>query len=131
MIPVFLDEDTTAETIIGILRRAGHRVTTSQEAQLRSQDDRTQLEFAHGIRSVLATKNVADFAQLHDQFMKENREHSGIVLLNGRTPLHILGSQIERAARLLTPDAAASRLLRGEQFATEQLAESTSRSLRP
>ena len=114
-----------------ILRRAGHLVSTSQEAALRARDDRMQLDHAHSIGAVLVTKNVPDFVELHEHFEQKQRAHSGIILLHGTAPLHVLGQQIERAARLLSADIATNRLLRGEQFATRELAQATAQSLEP
>jgi hypothetical protein len=106
-------------------------VSTSQEASIRSRDDRIQLDYAHRTGAVLVTKNVPDFVELHEQFQQEERMHSGIILLNGMAPLHVPGQQIERAARVLSPASAANRLLRGEQFATDELAQATAQSLEP
>lgn len=62
------------------LRRYGFDVTSSQEAEVLSDDDGAQLAYAAAEHRAILTFNVHDFAALHETCLAEGREHWGIIL---------------------------------------------------
>lgn len=61
------------------LRDHGYDVTTSQEADLLSESDEKQLEYAASKQRAIVTFNVKDFTLLHEKFQTEGKVHWGII----------------------------------------------------
>jgi predicted nuclease of predicted toxin-antitoxin system len=79
------------------LRRHGFDAVTSQEAQLLSADDNAQLAYAASQQRAIITFNFRDFANRHERYMAEERDHWGIVL-STEEPIGVL---LHRMLRLL------------------------------
>jgi len=75
----FLDEDVHAE-LSHVLRKRGFDVLHAQELERKGKTDREQLDFAIKEKRCIFSFNVRDFVILHNQFLRENREHEGIIV---------------------------------------------------
>lgn len=79
MITLYLDEDMSRHQLVWALRARGFDVLTSFEAGMNGQVDDCQLRFAASHGRMLLTANVRDFAQLHRDWLRQGRGHSGTV----------------------------------------------------
>ena len=79
------------------LRRYGFDLTSSQEAEMLSASDSEQLAYAVSEQRAILTFNIGDFAELHDEYVAEGKEHWGIIL-SSREPIRVL---LHRQLRLL------------------------------
>ncbi|MBI4203354.1 MAG: DUF5615 family PIN-like protein [Chloroflexi bacterium] len=81
------------------LRAQGIDVLTTSEAGKRRTPDDQQLAFATEQGRVIFTSDVKDFNRLHNEWVRSNRHHAGIVLLhNQRTST---GAQTRAFLRLM------------------------------
>ncbi|HLY65137.1 MAG TPA: DUF5615 family PIN-like protein [Chloroflexota bacterium] len=118
MTSVYLDECSDDDDVIRPLRNAGREVHSPRDLGNLSRADEEQLQAATELNAVLATQNYGDFCRLHDGWKAEGRHHAGILLLTP-TSLAQRIAYLERAARLLTPEAARDQLMFLSLFATE------------
>ncbi|MFQ5866092.1 MAG: DUF5615 family PIN-like protein, partial [bacterium] len=58
----------------------GFDVTTTHAANLLSEPDDKQLEYAASRKRAIVTYNIRDFTRLHDRYLSEDKEHWGIIL---------------------------------------------------
>ncbi len=72
---MFIDEDSQAQRLVKLLRKARHDVETVNEAGLSGFDDAMILERARQEERLLLTQNCKDFEALH----KANPNHPGIL----------------------------------------------------
>lgn len=77
---LYTDEDMSA-LVATLLQSRGLDVTTVPEQSTLGKTDREQLEFATAIGRCLLTHNRVDFERLHIQYIEENRQHSGIIVV--------------------------------------------------
>ncbi len=64
------------------LRDRGHDVTAvAERTDLRALPDDVILDFARDDERIVVTRNVGDFARLHQQWLAEGRQHPGIVMV--------------------------------------------------
>ncbi len=78
---LYLDDCADDDTLIALLRRSGHDVTTPRLAGTVGASDRQHLEFAARNRQTLLTKDPADFLELHSDWQAAHLMHSGILLI--------------------------------------------------
>lgn len=79
-----LDEDVQL-SLGKALRTRGYDVVHVREIGRRGFDDREQLEYAIANGRCLFTFNVGDFVDLHNVFVNQQFEHSGIVVSQQRS----------------------------------------------
>ena len=79
------------------LRGYGFDITSSQETELLSDDDSTQLAHSALQQRAILTFNSVDFVALHEQYMADGKEHWDIVL-STEEPISVL---VHRLLRLL------------------------------
>jgi hypothetical protein len=77
---LYIDEDMSA-LVATLLRSRGLDVTTVPEQATLGKTDREQLEFATSLCRCILTHNRVDFERLHLQFIKEERQHFGIIVV--------------------------------------------------
>jgi len=104
----FLDEDIYRATTSS-LRKAGFDVTSTPEAGRLGESDESQLRWASHECRVIDTFNVAHFARLHAEWMKQDRHHTGIVVSSQRS-LGDLSRRLLHLAATLDADAMKDRL---------------------
>lgn len=105
---LYLDEDVDV-ALAAALRRRGIDVLTTQEAGNVQQRDGDQLAFAAQVGRAFFTHNVRDFARLHNEMMREERAHAGIIVSDQL----LLGVLLRRLSKLcfhLTQEEMANRL---------------------
>lgn len=79
-IRLYLDEDTISRSLINALRARQINVVTAQEAQQMGKSDELQLEYATSKQRVIFTFNTQDFVQLHNHYLGQGKQHSGIIV---------------------------------------------------
>lgn len=79
-IKLYLDEDTISRALVSALRSRNVNVLTAKEADHIQVSDRDHLEYATSLGRTVFTFNTRDFANLHREYMSENRHHAGIIV---------------------------------------------------
>jgi predicted nuclease of predicted toxin-antitoxin system len=77
---LYTDEDMSA-LIATLLRSRGLDVTTVPEQATLGKTDREQLEFSTSLGRCLLTHNRVDFERLHLQYIEEDKQHCGIIIV--------------------------------------------------
>jgi len=107
-IRLYIDEDAMDTDLVAALRSRG--VTVSDTASA-GQSDSAQLALATKEQCVLYTFNVSDFYRLHTGWLRDGRDHAGMILAPQQR--FTTGEQLRRILRIrsaLTPvDNAQSR----------------------
>jgi uncharacterized protein DUF5615 len=104
----YTDEDVYG-AVAPTLRRAGFEATSTPELGRLGRSDESQLEWAANEGRAFLTFNVAHFAALHSEWMRQGRHHSGLVLSNQR-PLRDLLRRLLRLSAALDAQAMCDRL---------------------
>ena len=78
-IELYLDEDVSV-LLAKLLRARGFEVITTQDAKRLGASDKEQLEYAVRKEKVLLTHNRIHFEKLHKEYLRENKEHYGIII---------------------------------------------------
>jgi hypothetical protein len=81
----------------------------AQELDRKGKTDREQLEFSTQENRCILSFNIKDFVVLHNQYVRENREHGGIIV-SKQLPLGEILKRLLQKARLLSQDSIKSRL---------------------
>jgi Domain of unknown function (DUF5615) len=79
-VALYTDEDMSA-LVATLLRSRGLDVTTVPEQSALGKTDTEQLEFATSMNRCMLTHNRVDFERLHIYYMKDNRQHFGIIVV--------------------------------------------------
>ncbi|WP_017325167.1 DUF5615 family PIN-like protein [Synechococcus sp. PCC 7336] len=77
---LYTDEDISA-LVATLLRSRGLDIMTVPEQATLGKTDREQLEFATSINRCILTHNRVDFERLHLQYVEEDKQHSGIIVV--------------------------------------------------
>lgn len=77
---LYTDEDMSA-LVATLLRSRGLDVIAVPEQASLGKTDREQLELATFLGRCIVTHNRVDFERLHLQFLEENRQHRGIIIV--------------------------------------------------
>lgn len=77
---LYTDEDMSA-LVATLLRSRGLDITTVPEQATLGKTDSEQLEFATSVSRCILTHNRIDFERLHLQYIEENRQHAGIIVV--------------------------------------------------
>ena len=102
---LFFDEDVHA-ALAPALRKRGYDAAHAVEQHRLGAPDESQLAFAVVDRRCLVTFNVGDFVQLHNQWMRKDRQHAGIIV-SKQLPV---GEALRRLLTLLQKEDAESML---------------------
>lgn len=78
-IRLYLDEDIHAE-LANALRKRGYDVLHAQEKMKKGLTDEEQLSLAVNEGRCLLTFNVKDFVLLHNKWIKDGKNHHGILV---------------------------------------------------
>jgi predicted nuclease of predicted toxin-antitoxin system len=78
---LYLDDDTAADVLVQLLRRAGHDVRLPADLAARGEED--PVHFRHAIREgrILVSKNYNDFKLLHDLIIEAGGHHPGLTVI--------------------------------------------------
>lgn len=80
-IKLYLDEDTQRKDLIFALRRHKIDVVMPNETETTGLTDEEQIEFAASLDRAILTFNAKDFASLHSEFLKTEKSHAGIIII--------------------------------------------------
>ncbi|NJK58833.1 MAG: DUF5615 family PIN-like protein [Pleurocapsa sp. SU_5_0] len=72
-----------------LLKSRGLDVTTVPEQATLGKTDSEQLEIATSFGRCLLTHNRIDFERLHLQYINENKQHSGIIIVPQKNPYKV------------------------------------------
>jgi predicted nuclease of predicted toxin-antitoxin system len=106
---LYTDEDMSA-LIATLLRSRGLDVTTVPEQATLGKTDREQLEFATSLGRCLLTHNRVDFERLHLQYIQEDKQHSGIIVVPQKNAYEV-ARRIGILVSALMPDELMNQLL--------------------
>lgn len=79
-VSLYTDEDMSA-LVATLLRSRGFDVTSVPEQATLGKTDAEQLAFAVSLSRCFLTHNRVDFERLHLQYVEENKQHSGIIIV--------------------------------------------------
>ena len=101
---LYLDEDVMSHPLVNGLRARGIDVTSVVAEGRTGLADESQLEFAAMQGRVLCTSNIGDFYQLHTEYVRQGKNHAGIIFI----PQHrySVGEQIRRLLKLIATKSA-------------------------
>lgn len=108
---LYTDEDMSA-LVATLLKSRGLDITTVPEQGTLGNSDREQLEFATSLNRCLLTHNRVDFEKLHLQYVRENKQHSGIIIVPQKNAYE-LAKRISILVRALTVEEIHNQLLYG------------------
>ena len=117
-IKLYIDEDVTNE-LAAALRDRGFEAESASDAGLLNADDDVQLAHAAAHNMVLLTYNVQDYLALGQQYSKESRSHSGIVVSSDQYSRRQFGTLLRLVLRLLnvlSADEMINRIVFLQQF---------------
>ncbi len=101
-IKLYLDEDTISRSLINALWARQVDVVTAQEARQMGKSDDRQLEYATSRQRVIFTFNTQDFVQLHNRYLSQGEQHSGIIV-SDQLPVGILLRRLLKLINSKTP----------------------------
>ncbi len=107
---LYIDEDATDADLVRGLRSRAIDVLTAADAGMIRRKDEDHLSLATVQGRALYSFNVADFHEIHTDWMATGRVHCGIILAQQKR--YSIGQQIRRLARLvgsLTEEAMKNR----------------------
>lgn len=93
-----------------LLRSRGLDVTTAPEQATLGKTDREQLELATSLGRSILTHNRVDFERLHLQYVEEDRQHSGIIVVPQKNAYEV-AQRIGILVSALTADEIINQLL--------------------
>ncbi|MEH2280005.1 MAG: DUF5615 family PIN-like protein [Nostoc sp.] len=108
---LYSDEDMSA-LVATLLRSRGLNITTVSEQATLGKTDREQLEFATSVGRCILTHNRVDFERLHLQYIEENKEHFGIIVVPQKNAYEV-AQRIGILVTTLTADEIRNQLLYG------------------
>ena len=79
-VALYTDEDMSA-LVATLLKSRGLDVTTVPEQATLGKIDSEQLKIASSLNRCLVTHNRVDFERLHIQYLNENKQHFGIIIV--------------------------------------------------
>ena len=85
------------------LCRYGFDVTSSQGAQMLSQDDDEQMALAASEQRAIVTFNFGDFMLLHEKYIADGKDHWGIIF-STEEPTGVLTHRLLRLLNSVTCD---------------------------
>jgi uncharacterized protein with PIN domain len=106
---LYMDEDMSA-LVATLLRSRGLDITTVPERATLGKTDSEQLELATSMDRCILTHNRVDFERLHLQYVKENRQHSGIIVVPQKNAYEV-ARRIGILVNVLTADEIKNQLL--------------------
>ena len=99
-----MDEDMMSHSLVNALRSRGIDVTTVLEEKREGFSDEAQLRWAIREGRIICTANIADFVQLHIQFVETNEDHSGIILITQQQ--YSIGEYLRGLMKLISSKSA-------------------------
>ncbi|HXG65223.1 MAG TPA: DUF5615 family PIN-like protein [Blastocatellia bacterium] len=98
-IRLYIDEDAMAHRLAQELRLRGIDVATALDEGMIQREDIEHLEYATAQSRALYSFNIADFYQLHTEFMTQGKNHAGMILAQQQR--FSIGEQVRRLLRII------------------------------
>ena len=108
-VALYTDEDMSA-LVATLLRSRGFDVATVPEQATLGNTDSKQLAFATSLGRCFLTHNRVDFERLHFQYVEENKQHAGIIVVPQKNAYEI-AQRIGILLSALTVDEMMNQLL--------------------
>lgn len=99
-IRLYVDEDSMRRALVVALESRGVDVQTALDAGMIARPDEAHLQLAATQGRVLYTFNIADFCRLHTDWLKEGRDHAGIIV--AQQTQYSVGEQLRRLLRIIS-----------------------------
>ena len=80
MLAYYLDEDSMNRNLVRAMRLRGLDVVSPSEVGMTQHRDEEHLAYATQQGRILYSFNVCDFCRLHDEWLRLNKPHAGILL---------------------------------------------------
>ena len=80
-IRLYMDEDSTARSLVLALQNRGVNVITSLSLNRLGYTDEEQLTWATEQGLILYSSNIKDFYYLHADFLRKEQSHAGMILV--------------------------------------------------
>ena len=109
---LYVDEDAGEHVVVQGLRVRNIDILTTIEANRLGSDDRSQLEFASSMGRAIYTFNVGDFAKLHNDFLRQNKIHAGIIVIPDQR--YLIGEKVRRLSSFVSRTSAKAMINRLE-----------------
>ena len=77
---LLVDEDTKAKKLLGLLRKAGHDVVSTQDLGIDTAEDQEVFAHAQTLGRVVLTKNVEHYLELHE--LHKLAGHMGVLAIH-------------------------------------------------
>jgi len=106
---LYTDEDMST-LVATLLRSRGLDVTTVPEQLTIGRTDFEQLEFATSLGRCILTHNRVDFERLHLQYLENNKQHSGIIIVSQKNAYEV-AQRVGILVSALTPGEITNQLL--------------------
>jgi predicted nuclease of predicted toxin-antitoxin system len=106
---LYTDEDMS-KLVATLLRSRGFDVTTVPEQATLGKTDSEQLELATSLERCLLTHNRVDFERLHLQYVEEEKQHFGIIVVPQKDS-HEVAQRIGILVNALMTDEIMNQLL--------------------
>jgi hypothetical protein len=103
-IRLYFDEDAMADGLVQALGSRGVDVETANLAGMTNRPDPDHLDYATSQGRVLYSFNIGDYLYLHSQYLKQGKNHAGIIL--GQQQRYSLGEQMRRLLRIIAANSA-------------------------
>lgn len=98
-IPLYIDEDASRNSFVVGLRRLNFDVVTTAEAGNLGLADSEQLIWSTKHYRTIYTFNVKDYCRLHKIYMRDNKNHSGIIVVPRQR--YSVGEQLKGLQKLI------------------------------
>jgi hypothetical protein len=98
-ISLYLDEDSSDTDLLKALRLRRIDVAAPAESGMLGKSDEEQLIWANARQRVVYSSNRGDFYRIHSEWMREGRNHYGIIM--GTQQRYSVGEQMRRLLRLI------------------------------
>lgn len=106
LLALYIDEDAMGNHLVTALRASKADVLTVADAAMKNRGDEDQLRLATDLGRALYSFNVADFCAIHQTWMRNARNHGGMILAQQRR--YSVGEQMRRLMRILESETAES-----------------------
>jgi Domain of unknown function (DUF5615) len=106
---LYTDEDISA-LVSTLLRSRGMDITTVPEQSALGKTDSQQLELAASLSRCIITHNRVDFERLHLEYIEEDKEHFGIIVVPQKNAYEV-AQRIGILVNALTADEITNQLM--------------------
>ena len=107
--PIFFIDEDVFPSVADQLVRFGFDAVSARSAGRLGEEDQSQLAWATSQSRTLVSFNVRDYARLHSQWIRQNLDHSGIVV-SAQFEIGTIVKRLLRLAAAVSADDMRNRL---------------------